>query len=94
LYGLGVLGSIDVAVTINKGNIMERNTEMISKVMADDSISFKVIFILCFVICFMVTLFTLVLPTQWRGWLPGSEGDKSFFESVRAGVYSFMSFLN
>jgi len=73
---------------------MESNTELISEIMANDSISFKIIFILCFVVCFMVTLFTLVLPLQWRSWLPGSEGDKSFFESVRVGVYSFMSFLN
>ncbi len=72
---------------------MERKAELISKVMANDSISFKVIFILCFVICFMLTLFTLFLPTGWRVWLPGSERGNSLFESTKAGVYSFMSFL-
>jgi hypothetical protein len=93
LYGLGVLGSIDFLLTNNKGNTMQERTESISELMKSDSISFKIIFILCFVIFFMVALFTLFLPMQWRGWLPGSEGDKSFFESVNVGVYSFMSYL-
>jgi len=58
---------------------MEREAELMSKVLENDSISFKVIFILCFVICLMMTLFTIVLPRQWQSWLPGSEGDKPFF---------------
>jgi hypothetical protein len=93
LYGLGVLGSIDVLLTKNKGITMQGKTESISKLMKNDSASFKIIFILCFVTFFMGALFALVLPMQWRGWLPGSEGDKSFFESVKVGVYSFMSYL-
>lgn len=72
---------------------MQGKTESISKLMKNDSASFKIIFILCFVTFFMGALFALVLPMQWRGWLPGSEGDKSFFESVKVGVYSFMSYL-
>ena len=35
----------------------------------------------------------LILPHQWRLWLPGAERGKSLLESVKAGVYSFMSFL-
>jgi hypothetical protein len=35
----------------------------------------------------------LILPNQWRLWLPGAERGKSLLESVKAGVYSFMSFL-
>ena len=69
-------------------------TELMAKFMADDSISFKIVFLLSFVICFFITLFALVLPVQWRLWLPGAEGDKPFLDSVRAGVYSFMSYLN
>jgi hypothetical protein len=72
---------------------MEKKAELISKVMENDSISFRVIFILCFVICFMVTLLTYFLPMGWRSWLPGSEGGKTLFDSTKAGVYSFMSFL-
>ncbi len=72
---------------------MQEKTESIEKLMEDDSISFKIIFMLCFVICFVVALFALVLPLQWRLWLPGSEGEKSIFESVKVGVYSFMSYL-
>ena len=73
---------------------MLEKTESISKFMKDDSVSFRIIFILCFVTFFMGALFALVLPMQWRDWLPGSEGDKSFYESVKVGVYSFMSYLN
>jgi hypothetical protein len=72
---------------------MQVKSESISKVMASDCISFKIIFILCFAICFMVTLFALVLPQQWRLWLPGAERGKSLLDSVKAGVYSFMSYL-
>jgi hypothetical protein len=93
LYGLGVLGSIDVLLTKNKGIAMQEKTESISKLMKSDSVSFRIIFILCFVTFFMGALFALVLPMQWRDWLPGSEGDKSFYESVKVGVYSFMSYL-
>lgn len=72
---------------------MQVESESISKIMANDFISFKIIFILCFVICFMVTLFALILPQQWRLWLPGAEKGESLLDSVRAGVYSFMSYL-
>ncbi len=72
---------------------MQGKTESISKLMKNDSMSFQIIFVLCFVIFFIVALFALVLPMQWRGWMPDSEGDKPFFELVKVGVYSFMSYL-
>ena len=72
---------------------MQVKSESMSKTMSKDSLSFTIIFVLCFAICFVVSLFMLILPNQWRLWLPGAERGKSLLESVKAGVYSFMSFL-
>lgn len=72
---------------------MQFKTDAISKVMESDSISFKLIYVLSFTTCLMIALFTIALPRKWKLSLPGSESGHSFFDSVRVGVYSFMSYL-
>jgi hypothetical protein len=72
---------------------MQTSKNSLSKVIQSDSVSFKLIYILCFSICLVVALFTIFLPQKWKFFLPGAESGQSFFDSLRVGVYSFMSYL-
>lgn len=72
---------------------MQVSKDSLSKIIENDSISFTVIYILCFSICLIVALFTVFLPHKWKFYLPGAESGHSFIDSVRVGVYSFMSYL-
>lgn len=72
---------------------MQLSKDSFSKAIQSDSMSFKLIYVLCFSICLVVALFTVFLPHKWKFYLPGAESGHSFIDSVRVGVYSFMSYL-
>ncbi|MBU6436358.1 MAG: light-harvesting protein [Betaproteobacteria bacterium] len=46
-----------------------------------------------FAVFLVIALVAQTLTWQWRTWLPGAEGGKSLIGSVRAAVYTFMSYL-
>ncbi len=51
-------------------------------------------FTVLFVIFFVIAAVAQVLMLKWRLWLPGSEGNGSFFDSVRSSVYTVMSYIS
>ncbi len=59
-----------------------------------DSLAFFGIFVVGFAVFLSVALIAQLLALPWRSWLPGAEGQKSLVGSVRASVYTFMSYLN
>ena len=59
-----------------------------------DSWAFFGIFVVGFVVFLTVALCAQMFALPWRSWLPGAEGQKSLIGSVRASVYTFMSYLN
>lgn len=65
-----------------------------SKLPAQDSKTFGVLFLVSFVFLLVVALAAQVLFIEWREWLPGAEGEKSLIKGVQVGVYTFMSHLN
>jgi len=52
------------------------------------------LFMVLFVIFFVIAAVAQVLMLKWRLWLPGSEGDGSFLNSVRSSVYTVMSYIS
>ncbi len=58
---------------------------------ADETVTFRLIFVLGFTVVLAIALVGSLTRMPWRQWLPGSETCKSLFGSVQAAVYSFMS---
>ena len=52
------------------------------------------LFLVIFIVFFVVAAVAQVLTLKWRLWLPGSEGEGSFFNSVRSSVYTVMSYIS
>jgi light-harvesting complex 1 beta chain len=53
-----------------------------------------VLFAMIFIVFFVIAAVAQVLMLKWRPWLPGSEGEASFFNSVRSSVYTVMSYIS
>ena len=60
---------------------------------ADESKGFYGIFVVSFVVFLFIALVAQALTLRWRNWFPGSEGDRSMIDGVKAAVYTFMSHL-
>jgi len=73
---------------------MKASTDLINKNHLQDTLSFKIIFLISYVVIFMVALILVVLPASQKSWLFSEADGASFFKSVESGVYSFMSYLN
>jgi light-harvesting complex 1 beta chain len=58
------------------------------------SLAFTSVFLVGFIVLLAVACVGQVLFLPWRSWLPGAECGGSLVASVRASVYTFMSFLN
>lgn len=59
-----------------------------------DSLATAGVFLAGFFVLLVFAVLAQLLMLPWRGWLPGAEGESSFFGSVRAAVYTFMSYLD
>jgi hypothetical protein len=51
------------------------------------------LFMVIFIIFFVIAAVAQVLTLKWRPWLPGSEVEGSFFNSVRSSVYTVMPYI-
>ncbi len=58
------------------------------------SAGFYGIFVASFIVFLFVALAAQLLARDWRTWFPGSEGDRSMIDGVKASVYTFMSYLS
>jgi hypothetical protein len=58
---------------------------------ADETVTFRLIFVLGFTVVLAIALVGSLTRMPWRSWLPGTETGGSLFGSVQAAVYSFMS---
>jgi light-harvesting complex 1 beta chain len=55
---------------------------------------YEAVFVVSFLFLFLIALVAQLLFLRWRSWFPGAESEKSLIKGVRAGVYTFMSYLN
>jgi hypothetical protein len=55
---------------------------------------FVVIFLATFCVCLLTAVIGQVLMLDWRGWMPGAEGGRSFLGSVKSAVYTLMNYAN
>ncbi len=58
---------------------------------ADETVTFRLIYVLGFTVVLAIALVGSLTRMPWRSWLPGTENCRSLFGSVQAAVYSFMS---
>jgi light-harvesting complex 1 beta chain len=65
----------------------------LTRVLQDDSLTFRGIFIASFAVFLLVALLAQALTWHWRTWLPGAEAEKSMLGGVKAAVYTAMSHL-
>lgn len=54
---------------------------------------FLAIFVVSFTVFLLIALVAQLLTLRWRTWWPGAESGKSLIGSVKASVYTFMSYL-
>lgn len=59
--------------------------------LADQTVTFRLIFVMGFAVVLAIALVASLTGMNWRSWLPGAESCKSLFGGVQAAVYSFMS---
>ncbi len=66
----------------------------INSVLAQHSKGFSAIFVVSFVVLLSIAVVASLLTLRWRTWWPGAEGESSLIGSVKASVYTFMSYLS
>lgn len=54
---------------------------------------YEAVYFLSFAFLLLIALMAQLLFLRWRSWFPGAESEKSLIKGVRAGVYTFMSYL-
>ena len=72
----------------------ETTTVPTSNPALQDTKADEALFLVSFVFVLLLAIVAQVLFLKWRTWLPGAESEKSLIKGVRAGVYTFMSYLN
>jgi light-harvesting complex 1 beta chain len=55
---------------------------------------FRYLFFVLFCVFTSVAVVGQVLFMEWRSWLPGAEGSRPMFESVKSAVYTVISQLS
>jgi light-harvesting complex 1 beta chain len=69
-------------------------TRPLQGIVGKDTKAFYAIFAVGFALFLMIAVMAQMTGLKWRSWLPGAEGIKSMTGSVKAAVYTFMSYLN
>lgn len=72
----------------------ETTTVSTSNPALQDAKTYEALLIVSFAFLLLLAIVSQVLFLKWRTWLPGAESEKSLIKGVRAGVYTFMSYLN
>jgi light-harvesting complex 1 beta chain len=55
---------------------------------------YRYLFFVLFCVFTSLAMIGQVLFMEWRSWLPGAEGSRSMFESVKSAVYTVISQLS
>lgn len=55
---------------------------------------YRYLFFVLFCVFTSLAMIGQVLFMEWRSWLPGAEGSRPMFESVRSAVYTVISQLS
>ena len=55
---------------------------------------FRYLYVVLFCVFLLLALMGQMLFMEWRSWLPGAEGTRSMFGSVKSAVYTVISQLN
>ena len=71
----------------------DRTSSSLTHCTKNESTQFGAIFAVSFIVFLAVALIAQLLTFQWRSWFPGAESEKSIIDSVKASVYTFMSYL-
>ena len=72
----------------------ETTTVPTSNPALQDTKTYEALFLVSFVFMLLLAIVAQALFLKWRTWLPGAESEKSLIKGVRAGVYTFMAYLN
>ncbi len=70
------------------------HTGAMHSTLAQHSKGFGAIFAVSFVVFLLIALVAQLLTLRWRSWWPGAESETSLIGSVKASVYTFMSYLS
>ena len=55
---------------------------------------FRYLYMVLFCVFLLLAVMGQMLFMEWRNWLPGAEGTRSMFGSVKSAVYTVISQLN
>ena len=55
---------------------------------------FRVLYVVLFCVFLLLAMMGQTLFMDWRTWLPGAEGTRPMYESVKSAVYTVISQLS
>ena len=55
---------------------------------------FRYLYVVLFCVFLLLAMTGQMFFMEWRSWLPGAEGSRSMFDSVKSAVYTVISQLS
>lgn len=55
---------------------------------------FRYLYVVLFCVFLLLAMMGQMMFMDWRTWLPGAEGSRPMYESVKSAVYTVISQLN
>jgi light-harvesting complex 1 beta chain len=55
---------------------------------------FRYLYVVLFCVFLLLAMMGQMLFMEWRNWLPGAEGSRSMYDSVKSAVYTVISQLS
>jgi light-harvesting complex 1 beta chain len=55
---------------------------------------FRYLYVVLFCVFLLLAMLGQMLFMEWRNWLPGAEGTRSMYDSVKSAVYTVISQLS
>jgi light-harvesting complex 1 beta chain len=55
---------------------------------------FRYLYVVLFCVFLLLAMMGQMLFMEWRSWLPGAEGTRSMYDSVKSAVYTVISQLS
>ena len=59
-----------------------------------DNQEFRYLYVVLFCVFLLLAMMGQMLFMEWRSWLPGAEGTRSMYDSVKSAVYTVISQLS
>jgi light-harvesting complex 1 beta chain len=70
------------------------HAQLTSSVAQTPNKEFRYLFVVLFCVFLLLAMMGQMMFMDWRTWLPGAEGSRPMYESVKSAVYTVISQLS